>query len=89
MVTVSSPIERHVPSRPHGRPNECPVNTHVDARAIHNCIRRISSFSPLLESPASRLVVGASLSASSYMQLKAPNLDITKSIDLAPTSESR
>ncbi|THW70726.1 hypothetical protein D6D25_00446 [Aureobasidium pullulans] len=72
---ASSPIGRHVPLRPHGRPNECPVDTYVDARAIHNCIRRIqrhldarlgalqtkklhASFRS--ESPASRLVVGAS-----------------------------
>ncbi|CAD0014119.1 unnamed protein product, partial [Aureobasidium pullulans] len=60
--TPSSPIGRYVRSRPYGRPNECPVDTYVDARAIHNCI--VSS-------------------------LKAPNLDITKRIDLAPTSISR
>ncbi|THW62004.1 hypothetical protein D6D20_04624, partial [Aureobasidium pullulans] len=77
IVTPSSPIGRYVRSRPYGRPNECPVDTYVDARAIHNY------------SPASSLVVGACLSASSYMQLKAPNLDITKRIDLAPTSISR
>lgn len=45
IVTPSSPIGRYVRSRPYGRPNECPVDTYVDARAIHNCI--VSSVSPL------------------------------------------
>ncbi|THX51503.1 hypothetical protein D6D08_09754 [Aureobasidium pullulans] len=56
---ASSPIGRHVPLRPHGRPNECPVNTHTHTRR-RTRYSQLYTENPASESPASRLVVGAS-----------------------------
>jgi len=51
MVMASSPIGRHVPLRPHGRPNECPVNTHThthtSTHALFTTVYGESSVSPL------------------------------------------
>ncbi|KEQ84384.1 hypothetical protein M438DRAFT_345519 [Aureobasidium pullulans EXF-150] len=74
MVTPSSPIGRYARSRPHGRPNECPVDTYVDARAI--CFRS--------ESPASSLVVGASLSALVLHAVESPESGYHKTHRFGP-----